>query len=141
MNRQQAKIYATLTPEQVKVLYPDFNIDCFEIMQKWANGYDVTVFGIAHRELNFNSIPCDYKFKPKTHIVNGIECPAPFDVMPQIRECFYIIEYNADVVDYTVNENNFWQLRLFEIGNCFKSEADARLNALAHWPKLKGILK
>lgn len=64
MNREQAKIMSKLTPEQVQVIYQDFNPECFDVMCRWANGEDIIGYK-GSATINFWNHLRHYQFKSR----------------------------------------------------------------------------
>lgn len=131
MNREQAKICMNfLDAKSTRIMFPDFNIDCYGVMCQWANGERLLNYLVG--EPSFCASLDMYKFKQETHIINNIEVPAPYRVEPKIDVIYYSIS-NTGVIESDYWDGWDYDISLFKIGNCFKSHSDAEQNSKAHW--------
>jgi hypothetical protein len=124
MNIEQAKICATLDVYRTKALFPTFNPQCFDIMCAWADGEEVSVGSITFNDWVFDGPRSSYTIKPKTYMMNGVECPAPYSEKPEIDDEYWV--FGVDIVFSSTWSDNEHNLSRFNRGNCFKSEADAQ---------------
>lgn len=75
----------------------------------------------------------------RTHLVNGVEVPAPMIRSPDInRKAWFIDPCEETGVDYYPWRDTDTTCKLlFKRGEIFKTEGDALLNAKARWQGLK----
>jgi hypothetical protein len=70
-----------------------------------------------------------YRRKPETHMVNGHEVPAPYNVAPCSREEYFSIV--GICIDRNKWVGNCVEVNYLISNNCFRSESDAEENRLA----------
>lgn len=79
-----------------------------------------------------------YRVKPRTHTVNGIECPAPIDQQPEEGQRVYYIN---TACPRGVSTSEYWgenitSQRIFLTG-CWLDEKEAIENFVAHFPHMR----
>lgn len=90
MNREQAKVYASLTKEQLITIGNCGYAHHLEFIRKYADGYDLQYLDRKGEWRDVYSTPIFglksemYRVKKPTHMVNGFEVPAP-DVTTHTR--------------------------------------------------------
>lgn len=81
----------------------------------------------------------EYRVKPATHIINGIECPAPLSVEPEMdAEYWYVTTIHSATIGEFSWGGDIQDLHIFKIGNCFATKEDALANFYAHYPHMRG---
>ena len=72
-----------------------------------------------------------YSLKPRTHIVNGFEVPAPVKSMSVGEQCFYPNESDPDWYESDTFDGGAWDMRMLNRGSCFATKEAAIANAKA----------
>lgn len=77
------------------------------------------------------------RLKPKTHMVHGVECPAPMSEEPRINDEYWSISFISKswVMEHSWNDCAGDRSR-FEKGVAFHSKFDALANVKALYPGL-----
>lgn len=87
-------------------------------------------------DLNLNDDD-EYRVKPNTHIVNGIECPSPWSEFPNIGETFYRIDSTQPdgILKCIMSENSSRSIvkNVMRFG-IWKTYEDAKANRDAYFP-------
>lgn len=118
-------------------LGPKYGVDLWKHVQ-WSSGFG---HGCWYDCPNSDSICPDggaeYRVKPSTHVVNGVECPAPMSELPAVDEDYFYVDPSGDP---GINES-YWssdwidQWR-FKCG-IFHTQEDALANFYAHYPHMR----
>ena len=134
MNRNQAKIYSKLKPEEVREVSPNFNPNCFDIMCAWGHGADVRLGHTQEfmEDIVFNAPPAYYTRMDETHIINGCRVPVPYYNKPELGTRYYIADSDG-TTQFNVWEDDVVDNKYFRIGNCFRTFEDAESNNKARW--------
>ena len=135
MNRAQAKLLIDkgFTAEEVKTIYPNFNRGCFDIMKQFANGAELDCHLADNPSFTFDA--CEYQIKPETYTMNGVECPAPYRVEPEVDETYYYAKNDGSIDSYAWCDGKL-DYTFFKRGKCFKTAEDARATDIAIWGEL-----
>lgn len=139
MNREQAKVYAGLTKEQLETIKKVGYAIHLDVIRKFAEGAEVewrhiskTEWTRSHDNPSFFDT-FEYRVKKPTHWVNGFEVPAP-DVNADASPT-PISVYAPDVVGVAyyvkVYQGGDYYPRSLERGIAFSNKEDAIANAKA----------
>lgn len=133
MNRKQAKIRCKLSKEEWEALGENGFAKWYEVMEHFGNGGNVEFKTMERawfiaKSPSFN-IDTDFRIKPKTHIVNGFEVPAPIKEYTGPRTVyvphFWYDDWSAEITGAGVVK------RLIERRVAFETAEASRANALA----------
>ena len=72
-----------------------------------------------------------YSLKPRTHIVNGFDVPAPVKSMSIGEQCFYPNESDPDWYESDTFDGGEWDMRVLKRNSCFATKEAAIANAKA----------
>ena len=137
MDRTQAKLFIDkgFTAEEVKTIYEYFNIECFDAMKQFANGADIKYGSTSLIYPSFAEDASGYSIAPETYTMNGVECPAPYRVEPEMDETYYYANTDGSIDSHTWFGDEI-DCTYLKYGKCFKTEEDARATDIAIWGEL-----
>lgn len=123
-------------------LEPKYGADLWRYVEYRLEGDPDWYTCIDHNRFDVrDSSAVEYRVKPRTHRINGIECPAPLRVEPDVEVEYYHIDTTGTSkvgsyrwADYDCSIDR----HLFKMGNCFATREDALANFYAHYPHMKG---
>lgn len=77
---------------------------------------------------------CEYRVKPNTHVVNGIECPSPLSEMPEEGFRYWYIDTNSSQgYDFSHWDDVFIDHVRAKVG-IWATDEEAKTNRDAHYP-------
>ena len=130
INKQAADLFCELWPEYGEDFWRHAQYKRPIMLSEWTSCECVEDFLFCNT--------CEYRRKPATHFINGIECPAPMServgygcVYWMVHPCGHSGIGDSEERQGPVDE------RRFERGNYFATEADAFANFYAHYPHMK----
>lgn len=101
-----------------------------EVIQKLFNGDWIEVVCADERECMRDGLFCEskeYRIKPKTITINGVECPAPMREMPGIGSVCYAVELKVDGGVFVLRFGGLSsEIRLLSTGLLFNTEQGAK---------------
>ncbi len=125
MNRKQAKILSKLTTDEVCIMMPNFNPDCFDMMRKFGDGEEIFLAetGESYENFDFTLHKSRYRTNEKRNIVNGHQLKNRTQ-KPMLNHRYYTLMSTR--VAHFDWENSQMDNDRFNFGNCFKTEKDAQ---------------
>lgn len=132
MDREQAKIWSRLSKDDLQIIAQVGLAKHYDNLVHFANGgnveYEATWGWVIAKSPMF-SYAVKYRIKPRTHIVNGFEVPAPIEEYTGPRTVyvphFWYDNWSAEITGAGVIK------RLIERRAAFETREAARANSLA----------
>lgn len=128
MNESALKVIAEL--------YPIHGTELWRFVQ-WSKDKESWEVCQSRYEVDVNDV-FDYRVKPRTHTVNGIECPAPLDQQPEAGQRVYYINSasprGVSTTEYFGESET--SKRIFLTG-CWLDDKEAIENFVAHFPHMR----